>query len=84
MITQYYQFYDVFNTFKNRCQHQDPEGFEVLFPEDDVIETLDICSNKCSPDDEIIAESDSDSEFEKEFLNIEQKMLSGNFNLTMT
>ena len=63
---KYYQFYDDLNTFKHRCQHQDPEGFEALFPQDDVIETLDICSNKCSPDDEINAESDSDSEFEKE------------------
>ena len=49
---KYYQFYDDYDAFKARCQDQDPNGFKTLFPqEDDLIESLDSCENKCNPDD---------------------------------
>ena len=50
-----------------RCQDQDPEGFDTLNPEvDGVMEILESCQSKMSPEDEFNAENDSDSEKDNE------------------
>ena len=34
----YYQLHDDFDTYQERCKENDPEGYEVLFPNDDEVE----------------------------------------------
>ena len=42
----YYQFYENFDNFKQRCRISDPEGFNILF-HDEIEE--DLCdTNRCS------------------------------------
>ena len=42
----HYQLYDDFNTYEERCREQDPEGFKVVFPEnDDLEEDMEIMPN---------------------------------------
>ena len=62
----HYQLYDDFNTYQGRCREQDPEGFKVVFPEnDDIEEDMGILPNENSEeiDDELLQniESDDDS-----------------------
>ena len=41
----YYQFYDDFNTFSNRCKRTDKKGYQYIFDED-IEEMLDISEKK--------------------------------------
>ena len=45
----YYQFHDTYNEFKERCRKTDPEGFELLFP-DDSEEDIENISNGQQPE----------------------------------
>ena len=43
----YYQFYDSFNEYENRCKAMDPSGYEVVFEQDyDIIEDLKDINDK--------------------------------------
>ena len=65
--SKYYKIFDDVDSFMERCQNQDPEGFESINPEvDDILEILDSCQTKADPEDEMNAENDSDSEKDNE------------------
>ena len=62
---KYYEFFDDLDSYMERCQELDPEGFETLNSEiDDIMETLDSCQNKMNPEDEMNDENDSGTENE--------------------
>ena len=71
----HYQFYDDFHTYEERCKESDPDGYEVLFPEnDDIEEDIDKMpgENQEAINDELMAElytdldSDDNSDTEDE------------------
>ena len=78
----YYQFYEDVNAYEERCKMTDPEGHEVIFPNDDELEedidkmpkesTLNIqdevMKEASMKDEEIDSDDDSDEEEEKEYL----------------
>jgi hypothetical protein len=71
---KYYKFFDDVHSFMERCQNQDPEGFESINPEvDDILEILNSCQNKADPEDEMNLENDSDSENENEKEDLEYR-----------
>merc|ERR1712030_246214 len=71
----HYQFYEDLNTYEQRCQESDPDGYEVLFPEiDDIEEDIDKMpgGNQQTLNDELMEElsphldSDDDSDIDDE------------------
>ena len=64
---KYYKFYDDYNLYLERCEDDDPNGFESLETgKDDVTEELESCQYITNPNDEIDMDSNSDTENEKE------------------
>ena len=49
----HYQLYDDFNTYEERCRELDPEGFKVIFPENDELEEDIEAMPKCSHDETV-------------------------------
>ena len=52
---KYYQFYDDYNVFMERCDQKNTDDFD-----EDILEDLDICQNKETPIDEVNVDNDSD------------------------
>ena len=65
---KYYQFYDDYNVFMERCDKEKEDNLD-----DDIIEDLDICQKKETSKDEINVANDSDKEDEKEDEEYRQK-----------
>ena len=68
----HYQMHDDFNTYEERCREKDPEGYSVIFPDnDDLEEDMELMSNKERLADEISIDDsddgiDSDDEEDEE------------------
>ena len=66
----HYQRYDDFNTYQERCKHEDPEGYDVIFPNDELEEevemmpTLNVQSLKDETAQELLTSSKSDNEYD--------------------
>ena len=49
----HYQMYDDLNTYEERCRQKDPEGFKVIFPNDDLEEDMEVMPIENNVNDEI-------------------------------
>ena len=75
----YYQFYNDVHSFKDRCKTDDPEGFELLFPDDLEEVLMDVNDACCSiVEDEMtlphLAEDDAHKTTENEDEELKDEM----------